>query len=126
MYGDREVQRLMDKAIYQQWIKGGDLSLEAYNAIAQGITAEYVLDQSLADGTSTLDIYNDKSYTNWGDLILKNSTSQNIEVNVTGGNDKTNFNVSLGALYDRGLMKNDQMDRYNGKVNIDHKVNKMV
>ncbi len=126
MYGDREVQRLMDRTIYQQWIKGGDLSLEAYNAIAQGITAESVLDQSLADGTSTLDIYNDKSYTNWGDLILKNSTSQNIEVNVTGGNDKTNFNVSLGALYDRGLMKNDQMDRYNGKVNIDHKVNKMV
>ena len=126
MYGDREVQRMMDKSIYQQWVKGGDLSLEAYNAIAQNITPESVLTEQLADGTNTLDIYNDKSYTDWGDLILKNSSSQNLEVNVTGGNEKTNFNVSLGALYDRGLMKNDQMDRYNGKVNIDHKINNIV
>ncbi len=29
-------------------------------------------------------------------------------------------------MYDRGLMKNDQMSRYNGKVNIDHRINKVV
>ncbi len=32
--------------------------------------------------------------THWGDLLLKNSTSQNYEVNVAGGSEKTNFNVS--------------------------------
>lgn len=61
-----------------------------------------------------------------GRFALENSTSQNYEVNVAGGSEKTNFNISLGAMYDRGLMKNDQMSRYNGKVNIDHRINKVV
>jgi hypothetical protein len=40
-------------------------------------------------------------------------------------NDKTNFNVSLGALYDNGLMDQDKLSRYNGKMNIDHRINNM-
>ena len=28
-------------------------------------------------------------------------------------------------MYDKGLMKNDDMARYNGKVNIDHTINNM-
>lgn len=125
MYGTKEVQRLIDKRAYQDWAKG-EKTLDAYNAVYAGITPETVLTEKLDDGTPTLDIYNDGSYTDWGDQILKNSTSQNYEVNVAGGSEKTNFNISLGALYDRGLMKNDQMSRYNGKVNIDHKINKIV
>ena len=125
MYGNKEVQRLIDKRAYQDWAKG-DKTLDAYNTVLSGITPETVLTEKLDDGTATLDIYNDGSYTDWGDLLLKNSTSQNYEVNVAGGSEKTNFNVSLGAMYDRGLMKNDQMSRYNGKVNIDHRINKVV
>ena len=125
MYGNQEVQRLIDKRAYQDWAKG-EMTLENYNKVLGGINAETVLTEKLDDGTATLDIYNDGSYTDWGDLLLKNSSSQNYEVNVAGGSDKTNFNVSLGALYDRGLMKNDQMSRYNGKVNIDHRINKIV
>lgn len=125
MYGNKEVQRLIDKRAYQDWAKG-DKTLDAYNTVLSGITPETVLTEKLDDGTAILDIYNDGSYTDWGDLLLKNSTSQNYEVNVAGGSEKTNFNVSLGAMYDRGLMKNDQMSRYNGKVNIDHRINKMV
>lgn len=125
MYGTKEVQRLIDKRAYQDWAKG-DMTLDNYNTVLSGITPETVLTEQLNDGTPTLDIYNDGSYTDWGDLLLKNSSSQNYEVNVAGGSEKTNFNISLGALYDRGLMKNDQMSRYNGKVNIDHRINKVV
>ena len=126
MYGAKEVQRLIDKSAYSTWYKGADKTLEAYNTVLGSITPESVLTNKLDDGTSTFDIYNDGSYTDWGDLLLKNSTSQNYEVNVAGGSEKTNFNISLGAMYDRGLMKNDQMSRYNGKVNIDHRINKVV
>ena len=126
MYGTQEVQRLIDKRAYQDWTKAGTLTADAYHEVLGGITPETVLTEQLADGTPTLDIYKDGSYTDWGDLILKNSTSQNYEVNVAGGSEKTNFNISLGALYDRGLMKNDQMSRYNGKINIDHRINKIV
>ena len=119
MYGDTEIQRLIDKANYVADKASGNWGTS--NATAENVTNGYILD----DGTTTYSIYQDKSYTDWGDLILKNSTSQNYDVSVSGGNDNTNFNVSLGALYDKGLMDQDKMSRYNGKVSIDHKINNM-
>ena len=93
----------------------------------QTVTPETVLaGYALEDNTTAQSIYEDKSYTDWSDLIIRNSTSQNYEVGVNGGNDKTNFAVSLGLMKDRGLMKRDQMTRYNGKANIDHKISNYV
>ena len=117
MYGDTEIQRLIDKANYQADKASGKWGTS--NVTAQQVTTGYKLD----DGTKTYSIYQDKSYTDWGDLLLKNSASQNYDLAVSGGNDKTNFNVSLGALYDNGLMDQDKLSRYNGKMNIDHRIN---
>jgi TonB-linked SusC/RagA family outer membrane protein len=119
MYGDKEVQRLMDKANYQADYASGNWG-------ESNVTPESVLTESLSDGTSVLDIYNNKSYTDWIDLLLDNSVTQNYEVSVTGGNDKTTFNVSVAAMYDNGIMKGDELDRYNGRTNIDHTINKYV
>jgi TonB-linked SusC/RagA family outer membrane protein len=122
MYGTQEVQRMIDANDY----KANLATYLSTGTWGTQVTApEDVLTESLADGTSTLDIYKDGSYTDWGDLILKNTSTQNYEVSAAGGNEKTNFNVSLGAMYDKGLMKNDDMARYNGKVNIDHTINNM-
>jgi TonB-linked SusC/RagA family outer membrane protein len=114
MYGDKEVQRLTDKANYQ-----ADAATGNYGT--SNLTPEQVLTESLADFTE-IGIYQDKSYTNWLDLILQNGLTQNYEVSVAGGNDKTTFNFSLGKMYDEGLMKDDKMDRYNVKVNLDSKI----
>jgi TonB-linked SusC/RagA family outer membrane protein len=114
MYGDKEVQRLIDKANYQ-----ADAATGNYGT--SNLTPEQVLTESLADFTE-IGIYQDKSYTNWLDLILQNGLTQNYEVSVAGGNDKTTFNFSLGKMYDEGLMKDDKMDRYNVKVNLDSKI----
>lgn len=119
MYGDTEMKRLIDKANYIADKASGNWGTS--NATAEQVTAGYKLD----DGTETYSIYQDKSYTDWGDLILKNSASQNYDLAVSGGNEKTNFNVSLGAMYDNGLMDQDKLSRYNGKVNIDHRINNM-
>ena len=119
MYGDTEMQRMIDKANYVADKASGNWGTS--NVTAQQLTAGYVLD----DGTETYSIYQDKSYTDWGDLLIKNSSSQNYDLSVAGGSENTNFNISLGALYDNGLMKQDNLSRYNGKINIDHKINKM-
>ena len=122
MYGDREVQRLIDRSEYQQNYK---TYADTGTWGTAAVTPEDVLTEKLADDTPTLDIYKDKSYTDWGDLLLKNSTTQDYELGVSGGNEKTNFNISLGMMNDRGLMKNDKMNRYNGRANIDHRINKI-
>jgi TonB-dependent starch-binding outer membrane protein SusC len=62
----------------------------------------------------------------WFDMIMKNGITQNNEISVNGGDDKTSFLISLGYMNDKGLLRNDAMKRYNGRVNIDHKINKNI
>ena len=119
MYGDKEVQRLIDKKNYET------AAANDWN-FTNTATAADVLTFTLDDLTETLDIYNNKSYTDWLDMILDNSVSQNYEVSVQGGNEKTNFNVSLSAMDDKGLMKGDEYNRYTGRANIDHQINRIV
>ncbi|MDO4163808.1 MAG: TonB-dependent receptor [Bacteroides sp.] len=120
MYGDAEVQRVIDKSDYQN-------NYATYAETGTWGTAsaspEDVLTESLSDGTTQLEIYNDKSYTDWIDLLLKNSLTQNYELSVTGGSEKTNFNVAVSAMKNNGIMKNDNLNRYTGRINIDHTIN---
>lgn len=119
MYGDREVQRLIDKKNYET------AAANNWN-FANTATVEDVLTFKLDDNTPVLDIYKDKSYTDWLDMILSNSVSQNYEVGVQGGNEKTNFNISMAAMDGKGLMEGDSYDRYTGRANIDHQMNRIV
>lgn len=118
MYGDREVQRLIDKANYQADAKTGSWG-------TSNLTPEQVLTETLEDFTE-IGIYNDKSYTDWLDIILQNGMTKNIELSVSGGTDKTNFLMSLGGMFEEGLMKDDLQDRYNVKTNLDHAINKYL
>ena len=85
MYGTQEVQRMIDANDY----KANLATYLSTGTWGTQVTApEDVLTESLADGTSTLDIYKDGSYTDWGDLILKNTTTQNYEASAAGGNER--------------------------------------
>ncbi len=122
MFGLTEVNRRIDAERYKR-----DQLLIAAGTGTWGdskVVASDVLGSSAANSLpyTEMDIYNDGSYTDWADIILQNGLTQNYEVSVSGGNEKTNFNLSLGTMYDEGLLRNDQMDRYNVKTNIDHKI----
>lgn len=115
MYGTKEVRRLIDKANYQADAASGNWG-------ASNLTPEQILTEKLEDFTE-LGIYQDGSYTDWLDIILQSGLTQNHELSVSGGSDKTNFSLSLGTMMEEGLMKNDEMDRYNAKLTLDHKIN---
>ena len=122
MFGMTEVNRRIEAERYKR-----DQKLVLAGTGTWGdskVVASDVLGASAANSLpySEMDIYNDGSYTNWADIILQNGLTQNYEVAVSGGNEKTNFNLSLGTMYDEGLLRNDKMDRYNIKTNIDHKI----
>ena len=61
---------------------------------------------------------------NWFDMIMKNGMTQNNEISVTGGDEKTSFMLSLGYMNDEGLLRKDALKRYNGRFNLDHKITK--
>ena len=119
MYGQKEVQRYIDAANYKADFTSGNWG-------TSNLTAADVLKMSLADGTTEMSIYQDGSYTNWNDLILKNGQTQNYEFSVSGGSERTNYDLSLGLMNEGGLMRRDELNRYNGKITIDHTVNKMI
>ncbi len=117
-YGMDEVQLYVDRANYDEYITNGSWGTNTYK--------EVFGNSALADGTLQTAIIEDGSFTDWYDTFMQNSTTQNYELSIAGGSEKTNFNISLAAMYDNGLLKDDKMDRYNGRINIDHKINKVV
>ena len=121
MYGDKEVQRLIDAKDYKNMQTAGD-----WTAAQRTTTVADVLGQTLDDGTLTADIYADKSYTDWLDLATQNSVGQNYEIGVQGGDAKTNFNVSLSMMNDKGMLEGDVFKRYTGRANVDHQINRIV
>ncbi|MDR0575022.1 MAG: TonB-dependent receptor [Tannerella sp.] len=120
LYGEREVQALIDKANYiadkasGNWGTANTTPAEVLNYTPDNLP--------VGQEFTALDVYNDGRYTNWFDYFLQNGLTQNYEASVIGGDEKTQFNVSLGAMFEQGLMKNDDLDRYNGKVALDHKI----
>jgi len=128
MYGITEVNRRINAERYKR-----DQTLVTAGTGTWGDTkfgdvkVTDVLSSSAANNLpySEMDIYNDGSYTDWADIILQNGMTQNYEVAVSGGNEKTTFNLSLGTMAEEGLLRNDKMDRYNVRTNIDHKISNM-
>lgn len=119
MYGIREVQRYIDAANYAADLKSGNWGISS-------VGPADVLKMSLTDGTTEMSIYDDGSYTNWADIILRTGHTQNYELSVSGGNEKTNYSLSLGLMNEGGLMRKDELSRYNGKITIDHTINKII
>ena len=74
---------------------------------------------------SVYDMYTEGGV-DWFDMILHNSTTQNYELSASGGNDKSSYSLSLGLMDEEGLMKNDEMKRYNIKVTLDQQLFKTL
>lgn len=121
MYGEREVQRLLDAKNYKD--DAADGSWGTHHAKVEdvlGTTPNFGLPYS------EMDVYNEGSYTDWPNLLLKNGLTQNYDLSISGGSEKTTFNISMGAMVEGGLLKNDKLARYNGKLSVDHKVSDIL
>ncbi|SOE22129.1 iron complex outermembrane recepter protein [Spirosomataceae bacterium TFI 002] len=59
--------------------------------------------------------------TNWLDAITRTATTQNYNVGVSGGNDKSSYRASLGYLDQVGTLIGSGRDRLNARLNLDTK-----
>lgn len=69
--------------------------------------------QSLANGTST----------DWQDFAYQNGARQNHQLGFNGGNERTQFAVSLNYFGEDGLLEGMYYRRGGLRVNLDHRVN---
>ncbi len=69
--------------------------------------------KSIAEGRST----------NYQDLVLDNGWQTNHQMSVRGGDEKTQFNLSLGYFNEQGIIKTMDYERVTGRINLDHQIN---
>lgn len=82
--------------------------------------------------TQYADTYIDKyapiptmGYTDWRNELLRNGRQRDYEASVSGGNSRTTFYGSIGWNRQEGIAKNSSLDRYSGRLNVNHKIGKM-
>lgn len=60
--------------------------------------------------------------TDWKDLVYRTGVSQNYNINVEGGDDVANYNLSLGYVNSQSSLKYNGMNRLNIRFNTDIKL----
>lgn len=64
--------------------------------------------------------------TNWFDEVSRMGFQTSHNLSVTGGNDNTKYLVSGSYFKQDGVIKNNAMERYSARVNLDQKLSKYV
>jgi TonB-linked SusC/RagA family outer membrane protein len=55
--------------------------------------------------------------------LLRTGSVQSHQLGISGGSEKTTFNISGGFFKDIGIVKNQDFSRYTFRINLDHKIN---
>jgi len=64
--------------------------------------------------------------TDWQDVALRTGYNSNYQLSASGGNEKTQFMVSLGYVSSEGVVDSNTYDRLNIRSNLKHKFNDKV
>ena len=64
--------------------------------------------------------------TDWQNVIFRTAPLSNYELSTSGGDDKTRFYISGNLFKQTGILIGTDYSRMNGRVNVDHKVNKIL
>ncbi|NMA14120.1 MAG: TonB-dependent receptor, partial [Clostridia bacterium] len=59
--------------------------------------------------------------TDWQDVLLRKGSYQNVNLSVVGGDKICKYFITGNYRKDKGLMKNDDLDRYGARANLDLK-----
>ncbi len=113
-YGVKNVTETYDVLNTQQYTA---LLQEAYTNAGISLSTNPTIDP-----TSPLFLGNSDTY-DWQEEILNdNAVSQNYGVNVSGGNDYSNYYVGLSYSQEEAALKFNDTERYTVTLNSDHKV----
>jgi TonB-linked SusC/RagA family outer membrane protein len=107
VFGSVTMQDLYDEAIEDDV----DIFDENGNPVPHYLVTTDPTARALLDSNVSLDYL---------DMMLRNTITDNYELGIFGGREKTSVSFSLGLMNDRGLLKNDQLRRYNIRLGLDH------
>lgn len=62
----------------------------------------------------------------WLDATLHSSLIHNHNLNIRGGSDKTQYSISASYLYNDGVIRNRDYEKYTVRMNLDQKIGKVL
>lgn len=65
-------------------------------------------------------------WVDWLDLVSRNATQQSHNISVASGTDKTKYYLSAGYFNEKGMLRNNNYDRFNIRLNLDQTLSKAV
>lgn len=101
------------------------LTLEQRIAAVNTLRANYTFKDGTIDQWMALGMIDPLRYpnTDWWDIMMRNGSIMNNNISASGGNEKSNFFISIGTMNEKGLQINNDYTRYNARFNYDYKVN---
>ena len=67
-----------------------------------------------------------RKYTDWQDQMTRAAWRQNYNVSASGGNEKTQYNASVGFLRNQGVVVNTEYQRITARASVNSEVNKFI
>lgn len=100
------------------------LTLEQRLAAVNTLPSNFIFKNGTVDQWLALGMIDPLRYpnTDWWKLIMRDGKVQNYNFSASGGNEKSNFFISVGTMNEKGLQINNDFDRYNGRFNFDYKL----
>ena len=78
-----------------------------------------------ADSQIVKDMYKNKNYTDWADIVTRDGSQQNHFLNITGNAKNMTYRIGLGYQNEEGIAY-DAYERWNIKGAVDHKISEKV
>ncbi|WP_461148332.1 SusC/RagA family TonB-linked outer membrane protein [Spirosoma pulveris] len=130
-YGSSKPTRKLEFLNTEQYVKFYNQAAANSDRI-EGLAADdpdsyttYMKDFYVTQGLGTYGTANQAS-TKWGDLAYQDAPYQQYDLNLNGGNEKTTFYLSGQLLDQKGILIGNALQRYSGRLNVDHQVSSRV
>jgi TonB-linked SusC/RagA family outer membrane protein len=100
------------------------LTLQQRRAATNTLAANQLFKNGTIDQWMALGMVDPLRYpnTDWWDIIMRNGSFQSYNISASGGEDKSNFFISVGVKDEQGLQINNEYRQYNARINFDYKL----
>lgn len=116
MLSARDFMVETNRYVKEKWMRTNKLA--PYGTVSESSVAPF--------SPTYLDTENPVNNTDWFNEITRQGYQTQHNISINGGNEFTKYLVSGNYLKQEGIVKNNGMERFEGRINLEHKLSKYV
>ena len=119
MMSAREVMEQANRYGYETWLRKYEIGIYGGKDIIDA-------DKPYTPYYTQAQIEHPENDTDWFDQVTRLGYQTQHNVSVTGGNNQTKYLISGNYFRQNGIIKNNDLSRYTGRINLEQKLGKIV